>query len=440
MAELYPDRTIAIIKHAVGGTNLAAEWYPGANTHDRDHFGPQFAMFHETVVAGIDSLSAQGYTPVIRAMLWQQGERDARFSAYGPTYDRNLSHFIKRVRAQYDAPNMTFIYGQVLPVALAGYDYRDDVRQGQFNVDEDSGHPFATDGARLVLADDLPMNADDLHVSAAGQLELGIRFAEALASVAVADAADFNADRMIDGADISVLVDHWHQSEPAYDIAPPPFGDGIVDVQDLIVVADHLLCEIPPAELIAQWNLDETAGVAAHDSVGLADGMLDGDPQWQPADGHTDGALHLDGIDDFVGTPFVMNPASGPFSISVWIKGGAPGQVIISQTDGVDWLKINAVSGTLATDLRPPQRRVPVAPLVSDAVVTDDVWHHAAFVWDSATRTLYLDGMLVADDEPGRLAEGDGDLHIGCGASQSPSTFWAGLIDDVRIYDQAVTP
>jgi hypothetical protein len=373
-------------------------------------------------------------------MLWQQGERDARFSAYGPTYGRNLSHFIKRVRAQYDAPSMTFIYGQVLPVALAGYDYRDDVRQGQFNVDEDSGHPFATDGARLVLADDLPMNADDLHVSAAGQFELGIRFADALASVATADATDFNADGRIDGADVSVLVDHWHQNEPAYDVAPPPFGDGIVDVQDLIVVADHLLWEIPPAELIARWNLDETAGGTAHDSVGLVDGTLEGDPQWQPADGHADGTLHFDGIDDFVSTPFVMDPASGKFTLAAWIKGGAPGQVIVSQAGGVDWLKIDVVSGTLATDLKPPQRRIPVAPLVSDTAVTDDTWHHVAFVWDGTTRALYLDGVLVAEDEPGNLAGGDGSLYIACGANQSPSTFWTGLIDDVRIYDQAVIP
>jgi len=32
------------------------------------------------------------------------------------------------------------------------------------------------------------------------------------------------------------------------DIGPAPFGDGIVDVQDLIVLAEHLFEEIPPAE------------------------------------------------------------------------------------------------------------------------------------------------------------------------------------------------
>ena len=36
--------------------------------------------------------------------------------------------------------------------------------------------------------------------------------------------------------------------EPLCDIGPTPFGDGIVDVQDLIVLAEHLFKEFPPVE------------------------------------------------------------------------------------------------------------------------------------------------------------------------------------------------
>ena len=32
------------------------------------------------------------------------------------------------------------------------------------------------------------------------------------------------------------------------DIGPTPFGDGIVDVQDLIVLAEHLFEEFPPVD------------------------------------------------------------------------------------------------------------------------------------------------------------------------------------------------
>jgi hypothetical protein len=444
MAELHPGRQIAIIKHAVGGTDLGANWNPGTNSRDMDHFGPQLMTFVETVDSGIDSLIAQGYTPVIRGMLWQQGERDARNSSYGPAYDRNLSHFIRRVRTQFNASSMPFVYGQVLPVALSGYAYRDQVRQGQFNVDEDSGQVFATDGARLVMADDLPMNSDNLHISAAGQLELGIRFADALASVVSANAVDFNADRRIDSADVSALIDHWHQDEPAYDIAPPPFGDGIVDVQDLIIVADHLFQEIPPSDLIAYWKLDEVEGGFAYDSIGLSDGTLSGDPQWESANGKQDGALRFDGTDDFASTPFVLDPSLGSFSVFAWVKGGVPGQVIISQQSGVNWLMADIVDGALRTDLKKPgtmgrNASPPGPPLVSSTIVTDGNWHRIGSVTDGSNRILYVDGVEVAGDIATGLEPASEGLHIGAGGNLESGSFFSGLIDDVRVYETALS-
>jgi len=51
---------------------------------------------------------------------------------------------------------------------------------------------------------------------------------------------DFNSDGIVDCADICIMIDHWHTDYPLCDIAPTPFGDGIVDVQDLIVLAEYL--------------------------------------------------------------------------------------------------------------------------------------------------------------------------------------------------------
>ena len=36
------------------------------------------------------------------------------------------------------------------------------------------------------------------------------------------------------------MVDYWHTDEPLYDIAPMPFGDGIVDVKDLVLISEYL--------------------------------------------------------------------------------------------------------------------------------------------------------------------------------------------------------
>jgi Tol biopolymer transport system component len=59
---------------------------------------------------------------------------------------------------------------------------------------------------------------------------------------------DFNGDRIVDAEDMCIIVDHWGTDNSLCDIGPMPWGDGVVDVQDLIVLAEHLFEEVPPAE------------------------------------------------------------------------------------------------------------------------------------------------------------------------------------------------
>jgi Tol biopolymer transport system component len=64
--------------------------------------------------------------------------------------------------------------------------------------------------------------------------------------VSIEPVVDFNGDWIVDAADVCIMVDNWGTDEPLCDIGPTPFGDGIVDVQDLIVLAEHLFEEVPP--------------------------------------------------------------------------------------------------------------------------------------------------------------------------------------------------
>jgi hypothetical protein len=249
--------------------------------------------------------------------------------------------------------------------------------------------------------------------------------------------ADFNGDGIVDADDMCVMIDYWGTDEPLCDIGPMPWGDGIVDTQDLIVLAEHLFT-YPGA--VAYWKLDETEGEIARDSVGDNDALLMGNPAWQPAGGIVDGALAFDGVDDYVSTPFILNPADGEFSVFAWIKGGAPGQVIVSQEGGADWLLADVVTGTLMTGLVQRAGRFTPPPLVSQVIITDGNWHRAGFTWDGRNRTLYVDDVLAAEDTQTGLVDSPGGLLIGCGKDMVPGTLWEGLIDDVRIYNRAVKP
>ena len=254
---------------------------------------------------------------------------------------------------------------------------------------------------------------------------------------------DFNGDRKVDLADFCRLAQYWLQNEPSVDIAPVPLGDGIVDIQDVAVFAEYWLKDF---RLLAHWKLDETEGSIAHDSIGNHDAFLLGSV-WQPADGRVDGALRFEEIGDLAWTNFVLNPADGAFSVFAWIKGGKPGEVIISQMDrdwfGTPWYWADSVDGRLVTSLMEMDQEDPNHTnrlLVSDFVITDGTWHHIGLVWDGSRRHLYADGSEVATDTDDLLGiSTNGDLYFGAGKNFDAASFWSGLIDDVRIYDQALS-
>jgi hypothetical protein len=235
-----------------------------------------------------------------------------------------------------------------------------------------------------------------------------------------------------------MMVEYWHTNEPFYDIAPPPFGDGIVDVQDLVLLSEHLFEDY---RLVAHWALDEAEGIIAVDSVsenGYSDGIVIGDPAWQPTGGQVNGALQLDGVDDFVIVSPVLNPAEGPFSVFAWIKGSAPGQAVISQQGGANWLSTDPSGGYLMTEVKGPGRSA--GPLLSETTITDGQWHRIGFVWDGSNRTLCVDGVVVAEDTQDNLESSSNGLYIGTGKAMEPGTYFSGLIDDIRIYNRAVSP
>ena len=128
----------------------------------------------------------------------------------------------------------------------------------------------------------------------------------------------------------------------------------------------------------------------------------------------------------------------GRLSVFAWVKGGKPGQVILSQSNGVNWLVADA--GIRRPDDRPQKRD----PHQLHAVLAGG--HHRRQLASHRPdlgrdhRTLYVDGKLVARGHPGTSRAPTASLHIGTDKNLPPGSFWSGLIDDVRIYNRVVKP
>jgi hypothetical protein len=256
--------------------------------------------------------------------------------------------------------------------------------------------------------------------------------------VSIAPVVDLNGDGKVDRGDIRVIMNNWGTNNPHCDIGPTPFGDGVVDMQDLAVLTRYAADDIADPTLLACYKFDETAGVVAAECAAACNGKLMGNPTWRPDAGAVGGAIELDGVDDYVSAPVIRNPSQGPLSVFAWVKGGKPGQVILSQMAGANWLVADAGTGALMTELKSPTRAS--VKLASQTVITDGNWHRIGLVWDGSYRTLYVDDEPVAEDTENSLKSVYSELAIGAGKDLAPGTFWSGLIDDVRIYNRAVKP
>ena len=262
--------------------------------------------------------------------------------------------------------------------------------------------------------------------------------ARAALDMVLAKRADLNNDWKVDLSDFAVFAQCWKTDDVRGDIGPVPRPDGVLDVQDIALMSQYWLKEIPDIRFVAHWKLDEVEGSIAYDSVGSNDGTLNGDPNWQPTAGKVDGSLKFNGTNNYISTDFVLNPVSESFSVFAWIKGDAPGQVIISQAGGANWLLADPSEGKLKTELKASGRFGNT--LLSQTVITDGDWHRIGLVWDGSNRTLYVDGIEAAKDTQSNLTGSEADLHIGAGKILEEGSFFSGLIDDVRIYNVALSP
>jgi hypothetical protein len=248
---------------------------------------------------------------------------------------------------------------------------------------------------------------------------------------------DLNGDGHVDGRDILLMTDAWGTDMSLCDIGPSPWGDGIVDIEDVKVLAPCIGQDLVDPTLVAHWALDEAEGLIARNSAGGFDGLLVGTPTWMPTGGRIGGAVECDG-DDAVMTRLQLDPSAGAFSVLAWIQGGGPGQAIVSQQAGQNWLMLDPADGTLRTELTSSTRGG--SPLTSGAGIADGLWHRIALVWDGTNRRLYVDAALVAEDTQDGLKASSSPLLLGCGHDMSASTFWTGRIDDVRVYNRVVRP
>lgn len=173
--ENFPNRKFIFIKYAIGGSSLL-DWAPKYDTEKAKISGhPEFGNMYARLLELTDSLTSGLSTKPV-AVLWMQGERDARIPEAGKDYYKNFKNLINSMRKDLDDKSLLFIFGKVNPPRET-YLALETVNRAQVKTAEKIKNTF------LISTDNLEKWGDNLHYSSQGQLELGERFGKKLVEV-----------------------------------------------------------------------------------------------------------------------------------------------------------------------------------------------------------------------------------------------------------------
>ncbi len=192
------------------------------------------------------------------------------------------------------------------------------------------------------------------------------------------------------------------------------------------------------AELIGHWPLEEGAGSQAADVTGRGhNGAIDGATWVSPGWNGEGACLQFDGANDLVAVPHADDlrfGANSAYTIVAWInmtiRPGHWSGIVTKGRDTANWYGIWVNDANRWVFGHQPNNQIgsPVEP---------GVWVHVAMVYNNANKKIYLNGKL--DSETTASASGDNTADLWFGAAKGVTEFTPARIDDIRIYNHALS-
>ncbi len=215
----------------------------------------------------------------------------------------------------------------------------------------------------------------------------------------------------------------------------------LIDDIKLHAEAGEVITPVDPgdANLVGAWSFNEGSGTSTADASGNGRSGTIIDATW---DQGIQGSALLFGETAYVETGYAGITGTGSRTCSAWVKTVEADRTILSwglNTTGKKWrMRLDATGGL----------RVEVNGGFNfgQAFLADDEWHHVAVTLaddgtpDVSETLLYVDGLPEATrDIQSTPIDTDPTGEIRIGLSPYHTSGFIGLIDDVKVYDRALS-
>ena len=195
--------------------------------------------------------------------------------------------------------------------------------------------------------------------------------------------------------------------------------------------------------LVGYWSFDEGGGTTAYNAAGTGsvnDGALTNGPKYTR--GKKAGALEFDGRDDYVNCSSDDSlDITDAITIEAWIKPATLTNfhIILGKFDGTDSFYLRHDTNQVKWTARDEGSGGMISAFSPSSITSANTWYHILATFDGSEMLAYVNGIAgtPVSGLTGIRDSSSTPVYIG-GASGLPQYF-NGAIDEVRIYDRALS-
>jgi len=198
------------------------------------------------------------------------------------------------------------------------------------------------------------------------------------------------------------------------------------------------------ANMVSRWKLDEGSGAEVKDVWGSNNGTILGATWRNSNDCVSSNCLSFDGSNNYIDFNNAISLTYNNFTISWWMKRTQSRyECIFSHSIGASFgqIEVDRTVNTIRFESK-TNNVYQHAEMPTNLDLSDGRWHHFVIVSSPTMFSLYSDGMQTYQASPNTDTVNQTFNYIGVEQSQVTyiyGNYFTGLIDDIRIYNTALS-